>query len=165
MLPNARYNQYEQHQPQPQPQQENLVRILGRLLGRIIATVGATTAARYLRKHYATIDKNTTEKDLKVRLLEELKDDSAVAAAAAFTWSTQIGGPTGADVSEYLFDRILNFTAPEITLLPRSAAPVVDRVTDSLLWRFTNYAANAIPEVGSIFQPAPQRQEGFRFPF
>lgn len=145
--------------------EESVVRILGRYFGRIIVTITASIAALLTRQHYAADrDPTADAENLRVRIIEEVKDDAAIAVASVLAWNINLAGPTGADASEYMVDLISNFSTQcfsETPIFPKSTTTVGDRVTDNSLWRFANYAASTLLEVRSVLQGAPTpRQEG-----
>lgn len=91
--------------------EESSVRILGRYFGRIIGTIIAEIAARLIRQHYAADrDPTADAENPRVRIIEEVKDDAAIAVASVLSWNINLAGPTGADASEYMVDRISNFS-------------------------------------------------------
>lgn len=169
---------YSQNDRQQLVVQDNLVRVLGRFLGRIISTIAAAAGARYYHENY--VDTQAPEpqveqanvaqhEQIRIRMshaLRHTRRDATVAAATVVAWNTEIGANIGADVCEYIVNRISNFTAHDMgntAYLPSGPAAVADRVADSLLWRFGAYAADKFPQVRDIFQPSQSRHDGFRY--
>jgi len=132
-------------------QQQSTIRELGALIGRMLATIGVGVAVRqYRRSNNPAPEQPLTGWQW---WLNEFKEEGIVTGATMLSWKSGLGGDVGANVSEHLVDRLNKLADQNYAVLPPYAAPrntvMADRVTDTLLMRFANYAANSFPETST----------------